>query len=215
MTADEPLRQRAVCRSLHDIARREGPAAAVARLYSAAGRSTPVPGLGGHALAPPSLVPRGSARIRLPVLDGAAIVAVARPGRADGVSGCPPGWAGALTWLRLGLSAGISDATVKRLSERRTADMPLLARQLVRGAIADAAGLQAEAKSALDGAGHDAVVLAEVNRLITDADRALLPLLGAHGVVIGGPGLHGYVSELLADAYLDRPERTCGLAHHL
>ena len=45
-----------------------------------------------------------------------------------------------------------------------------------------------------------------VHARLTQADRTTLRLLGASGFLADGPGQVAYLSELLADAYLDAAE---------
>ncbi|MFD1051197.1 hypothetical protein ACFQ1S_39515 [Kibdelosporangium lantanae] len=91
------------------------------------------------------------------------------------------------------------------LRGRRSGDSTLLQQQLVKGALADALAEQLEIRAVLTGLGSADVTPSLVNGLngqITRIDRALLRLLGATSMLLGGPGEVAYVSELLADAYL-------------
>lgn len=219
--------------SLHDTARGHGPGAALARLYAALPEDTLPVGPAGHALVP-AAAGRASARPWPPAgragtsrergaepmpgppltagsgPGGRELIALRVPGRATGIAASSsPGyraWLLALAWLRLGVSAGLLDAARAYLSARTVAGAPLLSRQLVRGALADAA-TELTARATLAGrhaAELPGALLAEVHWQITAADRTLSRLLGASGFTADGPGLAAYLSELLADTYVTR-----------
>jgi hypothetical protein len=114
-------------------------------------------------------------------------------------------WTLGLVWVRLGLSEALRDSCVRYLRGRHSGDSTLLQQQLVKGALADALAEQLEIRAVLTDLGPGGVtplLVNGLNRQITQTDRALLRLLGATSMVVGGPGEVAYVSELVADAYL-------------
>ncbi|MBD0696091.1 hypothetical protein [Streptomyces sp. CBMA123] len=137
----------------------------------------------------------------------------------------PRPWDTGLAWLRLGHSERLREACVAYLAARRVEGTSLLLQQLVKGALADALIEQLEIAGVLDGLAEadeecdpctpahplDARSLARLQAQITEVDRALLRLLGAHGFTAEGPGRDAYASELLADVYCGRPGP---VAHH-
>ena len=114
-------------------------------------------------------------------------------------------WTLGLVWVRLGLSEALRDSCVQYLRGRRSGDSTLLQQQLVKGALADALAEQLEIRAVLAATRPDDVTPLLVNGLnaqVTRTDRALLRLLGATSMLLGGPGEVAHVSELVADAYL-------------
>ncbi|GGZ09120.1 hypothetical protein GCM10010300_61280 [Streptomyces olivaceoviridis] len=214
MTSGErPALTRSVQQAVHDTARREGPTAALSALYEAIGRDTPVRGPGGHALVPEGVRHDAADTAVLPGIDGLGLLplrgptAPDAPAREPGPEGGPIGpaaWAEALTWLRLGLSVKILDEALGYLRDRVTGGSPLLTRQLIKGALADAVALQLQVRSVLDAHAPGDVprpLSAGLNAMVTQADRMLLPLLGASGFTTEGPGRVAHASELLVDTY--------------
>ncbi|MFD5466896.1 hypothetical protein ACFWIQ_29320 [Kitasatospora sp. NPDC127059] len=137
----------------------------------------------------------------------------------------PRPWDTGLAWLRLGHSERLREACVAYLDARRVEGTSLLLQQLVKGALADALIEQLEIAGVLDDLAEadgecdpcspahplDTRALARLQAQITEVDRALLRLLGAHGFTAEGPGREAYASELLADVYCGRPGP---VAHH-
>ncbi|WP_218951959.1 acyl-CoA dehydrogenase family protein [Amycolatopsis anabasis] len=116
-------------------------------------------------------------------------------------------WVTALAWLRLGASEALTDDCLAYLGSRTAGGEPLLDRQLVAGQLADALIEQLEAGAVLEGAAPETLGpggLRLVHGQLTTTDRLLLRLLGAAGFRTDGPGRRALLSELLADAYLDR-----------
>lgn len=196
---------RGVQRAVHDTARREGPSAALSALYEAIGCDTPLRGPNGHALVPGWVRHDAADVVTLPGMHG--LVVLRGSGAAADVADAPVGpaaWGEALTWLRLGLSVRLSDEALAYLGSRTTAGSPLLGEQLVKGALADAVAFHLEVRSVLDAhvpGGVPLAVSADLNALVTEADRMLLPLLGASGFTAAGPGRVAYASELIVDMY--------------
>ncbi|MFC5833573.1 hypothetical protein [Nonomuraea insulae] len=187
---------------IHDTARQDGFVPAMTLLYAELGACEAVFGPRGFALVPAS-IPYGAAEtVEFSVLSPADLVVIRRRAGTDTTA---PGaaWAQALTWLRLGVSAGLLDTTLNHLKERATAGAPLLGRQMVQGALADVAGLQLEVGAVLSHTpGLPAAMRTALNERVTQADQILLTLLGACGFVADGPGKAAYLSELIDDVYL-------------
>jgi Acyl-CoA dehydrogenase, C-terminal domain len=233
-TPTAPLLSSASWRSLYDVARHDGPAAALTRAYAGQERAVIIAGPAGHALAPSRAVstalevwPSGAAvrsktlnvsepvplhRSGLVTVHGLATASRTANGTADGTPGpyrtvAYRGWLLALVWLRLGVCAGLLEAALSHLSARLVAGAPLLRQQLIQGELADAVTEHLAAQALVSG--HSAACLsddtvAQAHQHITSGDRVLLPLLGAGGITTDGPGRAAYVSELLADVYLSR-----------
>jgi alkylation response protein AidB-like acyl-CoA dehydrogenase len=105
----------------------------------------------------------------------------------------------ALGRLRLGLSEWLLDQAIAHLRGRTTGGAPLIRQQLVRGHLADVAIIQQEVLGLLAAEAPGAYP----HDRLTEADRVTLRLLGASGFLSDGPGRLAYLSELLADAYLE------------
>ncbi|MFJ2865086.1 hypothetical protein [Kitasatospora sp. NPDC087314] len=129
-------------------------------------------------------------------------------------------WGTGLAWLRLGASERLREACLAYLAARQVEGSSLLLQQLVKGALADVLIDHLEIEGVLDdladGSGPDdsplapglpldGPALARLQAQITQADRALLRLLGAYGFTAEGPGRAAYASELLADVYCGWP----------
>ncbi|MFI5649179.1 hypothetical protein [Kitasatospora sp. NPDC051705] len=128
-------------------------------------------------------------------------------------------WGTGLAWLRLGASERLREACTAYLAARQVEGTSLLLQQLVKGALADVLIDHLEIEGVLDDLAEgvapdsplapvlplDAAALARLQAQITQADRALLRLLGAHGFTADGPGRTAYASELLADVYCGWP----------
>jgi hypothetical protein len=123
--------------------------------------------------------------------------------RAAGPDNRPSGWPSALLWWRLGASEGLLAQAVEHLRGRTTGGAPLIQQQLVRGNLADAVIAQQEVLGLLPAASAGAPPPEHLHAQLTRADRTTLRLFGASGFLADGPGEAGYLSELLADAYLD------------
>lgn len=211
----------------HRAAREEGLAAALTVL-----RSAVLPGLlpcgpGGHAVVPQEIA-AGSAKVWL---DGVTVdrnlggeftvstvdlpsgtVVLLRhqviEGAAVGGSAEREAWALGLVWLRLGLSEELRETAMRYLNRRRTGSSTLLQQQMVKSTIADGLIEHLEVRAVLTGVEPGDLpepTLAHLHAQVTEADRALVKLLGASGYLIGGPGQVAHLSELLAEAYV-RPE---------
>ena len=211
----------------HRAAREEGLAAALTLL-----RDAVLPGLlpcgpGGHAVVPEEIA-AGSARVWLDgvtvdrnlggeftvdsvELPGGAVVllrhqlvqGVAVTGRAEREA-----WTLGLVWLRLGLSEELRETAMRYLNGRRTGSSTLLQQQMVKATIADGLIEHLEVRAVLTGVDPGDLAestLSHLHAQVTEADRALVKLLGASGYLTGGPGQVAHLSELLAEAYV-RPE---------
>lgn len=119
--------------------------------------------------------------------------------RAAGTDNRPDGWVPALAWLRLGMSEWLLAQAVDHLRARTSGGLPLIQQQLVRDGLADATIAHQEVLGLLE---TQSLPTYAHDRL-TRADRRTLRLLGASGFLAGGPGELAYLSELVADAYLD------------
>jgi hypothetical protein len=190
-------------------------------LLAATGAADPVLGPRGHGLRPTTAAGDAAAGADVATAGGdvaaGADVAAAggdvvaagtgwRPLRAAGADNRPTGWVPALTWLRLGLSEWLLARAVEFLNGRMSGGVPLIQQQLVRGSLAEVVIAQREVLGVLDAQppGPMAVPLAtHLHAELTSADRTALRLFGASGFLVDGPGQVAYLSELLADAYLD------------
>ncbi|GAA0975134.1 hypothetical protein GCM10009551_008140 [Nocardiopsis tropica] len=117
-----------------------------------------------------------------------------------------PEWQAAVASIRLGLSLWLRRQAVGRLRKRAVEGTALIHRQLVRADLAGAATEQAVAESLLDGVATQPgarAALRRASRRLTAADRTVLRLFGASGFLSDGPGQVAYLSELMADAYLE------------
>ncbi|MEU0242472.1 acyl-CoA dehydrogenase family protein [Nocardiopsis sp. NPDC006198] len=117
-----------------------------------------------------------------------------------------PEWRAAVASIRLGLSLWLRRQVVGRLRKRTVEGTALIHRQLVRADLAHAATEQAMAESLLDSVASQpgaAAALSRASRRLTTADRTVLRLYGASGFLSDGPGQVAYLSELMADAYLE------------
>lgn len=186
-------------RSPYRAARRDGARAGVTCLYSWSSAAAPMYGTRGHAVAPAGLPAPGATVVPLVPLLGSGLVALRGPASS------PPSsrWVAAVLWARLGVSARLLDHCVAHLGRRTVGESTLLTTPLVKAALSDAGMAQVEVRSALLAAGQalSLGLSADLHGLITQADRALLPLMGAAGFTEAGPGWEVYVSELLADVY--------------
>lgn len=207
---------------LHDIARKSGVVPALTALSEAPGAGLLCCGPGGHAIAPGRIV-RDARRVWFAGVEcdrerdtevscspaplaqlGLVVVRQQRTG--TGPAAAYRSWTIALTWLRLGLSRRLMDSSIASLKARKVGNSSLLQQQLVKGSVADVAIDHLEIQSLLSGSGEcDPLddLVAELHRRCTEADRTLLRLLGAAGFTLDGPGQVAYVSELLADAYVE------------
>jgi hypothetical protein len=174
-----------------------------AELIAATGAAEPVLGPRGHGLRPAG--PDGEP-------DGESATAGWHVMRAAGPDNRPEGWAAGMAWLRIGMSEWLLAQAVAFLQGRLTGGAPLIQQQLVRGGLADVVIAQQEVLGVLTAPGGLAERLAPyVHARLTQADRITLRLFGAGGFLADGPGRVGHLSELLADAYLDRdPDRDGG-----
>ncbi|WP_051415589.1 acyl-CoA dehydrogenase family protein [Nocardiopsis sp. CNT312] len=131
---------------------------------------------------------------------------LARPATAERAPDPPPGWSAGVAAIRLGLSLWLRDRAVARLRKRKAGGRALVHQQLVGSDLAWAATEQAIAESLLTGSTErpdDHAVLCRASRRVTAADRCVLRLFGASGFLSDGPGQVAYLSELMADAYLE------------
>ncbi|MGW0845429.1 hypothetical protein ACWD26_35905 [Streptomyces sp. NPDC002787] len=162
---------------------------------------------------PAELQPGGPEELWSVDLPGGEVVMVRQEIAATAAYGPPDrraGWSLGLAWLRLGLSEALREAVVAHLRGRTAGDVPLLQQQLVKVAVADALVEHLEVRAVLTGAREGQVapaVLEDLQRRLTDADRAQVRLLGASGYLADGPGQVAYVSELLAEAYAMAPKQ--------
>ncbi|MFD7450277.1 hypothetical protein [Kitasatospora sp. NPDC059827] len=215
-------------------ARGDGLVPALTLLSRALSPGAPPRGPRGHAVVPRELLDgyRESTPdpASAPVPAPAPGLAVLPPATTTASDPTPAGadphtWATGLAWLRLGASERLREACVAHLAARTVEGTSLLLQQLVKGALADALIEQLEIAGVLDdlaGDPHeaeahplgthplgthplDARALARLQAQITEVDRALLRLLGAHGFTADGPGRDAHASELLADAYCGWP----------
>jgi len=209
---------------LRDVARRDGPAPALAAWHAGLGTGVLGCGPGGHAVAPVRLATDAS-RVRVaghPAQPGAVVATftnavlstldlaavrcapfgdLAPSGPDDG----DPVWCRGLAWLRLGLCDRLLEAALAHLGERTFDGAPMLRQPLIKAQLADIVIVRLEVDAVLTGgrAGDDD--LRVVHDRLTLAARSLIRLLGAAGFTIDGAGALGYVTELLDDVYC-RPD---------
>ncbi|SDC50096.1 acyl-CoA dehydrogenase family protein [Streptomyces prasinopilosus] len=196
---------------VYKTARDVGPRAALAVQHGASDEPDedvrPVVGPGGHVMAPLDFpLPAGARMLPTPIPAGLG-VAVWRHDMPDGAAAADyGGWCETLSWLRLGLCDRLLDTVLVHLSGRTSGGEPLLRRQLLKGALADVEIERHELRAMLaeldtaDGTYFPA--LADLHERITDSERALLRLSGAHGFTAHGPGALAHTSELLGDVYV-------------
>ncbi|MDN5794425.1 MAG: acyl-CoA dehydrogenase family protein [Intrasporangium sp.] len=104
--------------------------------------------------------------------------------------------------VRLGASEWLLSVTTAHARSRRVGDGPLLANPLVRGQLAEILVEQRMVEAHLEGidAAAEPPTWVRLHRRITDADRALLRLLGARGYLEDGPGGLAMASEAIGFA---------------
>ncbi|MGW1162868.1 hypothetical protein ACWD5Q_01150 [Streptomyces sp. NPDC002513] len=140
----------------------------------------------------------------LPVLDDVAVIRLrATPRTGDEAD---PHSAVELGRLRLAWSRQLFKAAASHLAGRSNSSGRLLDQQLVKGALADATIGQWETEAVLAEAQADFGDLALLHDRITETDRILLRLLGAHGFTVASPGRTAHLSELLANTYIERAD---------
>jgi alkylation response protein AidB-like acyl-CoA dehydrogenase len=111
-----------------------------------------------------------------------------------------------LARLRHAWSGQLLRDVVDHLATRTTGGKPLLEQQLVKSSLADAFIGRQETETVLTASDAGGGELDLVHERITEVDRTLLRLLGAHGFTADGPGSVAYVSELLAHVYTRRAD---------
>ncbi|PDP86499.1 hypothetical protein CQJ94_16750 [Glycomyces fuscus] len=171
---------------------------------------TPVFGRSGHGLTchpvTGSSLDSGTAVVGALSLSGRQWTLLARLDPPDDAWSPSPEWLVGVASIRLGLSLWLRDQAVARLRRRKAGGTALVHQQLVRSDLAQAATEQTMAESLLEGPMELPEVLtasSRASRHLTSADRTLLRLFGASGFLDVGPGQVAYLSELIADAYLE------------
>jgi hypothetical protein len=225
MTAVAAVGDRERSADLVDVARREGPAAALRALHATVAPQGLVCGASGWTMAPPQDVPEtrrfvlgdrihGRADVALdlrdsPALDAAGLVAVHVRLRGFAVPDVAPRvdarLAGRSGQLRLGLALRLSDATQAHLADRTSGGVPLLQHQLVKGLLAEAALDLLLARAGLEAADFRPDAAVRAHGRITRAGRTLLQLLGGSGYLLTGPGADAHVSELIENLFVAGP----------
>lgn len=130
----------AYARECRTAARRDGVVPALRHLNAALSPAAPPRGPTGHALLPSDTAPVPGGAGTAPGLTLSAPTPGAGPSAA---------WLLGLAWLRLGASERLRDQTVARLANRQTEGTPLLMKQLVKVALADALTEHLEAECVL------------------------------------------------------------------
>ncbi|MEV7597966.1 hypothetical protein AB0O91_11365 [Kitasatospora sp. NPDC089797] len=216
-----PAEVREHWREARASARNDGLVPALTLLSRALSPGAPPRGPRGHAVVPRELLEeyRDLAEPDTPdPLPGLAVLPP-EPGPRPRPAPDPQLWGTGLAWLRLGHSERLRAACVAYLAARTVEGTSLLLQQMVKGALADALIEQLEIAGVLDElAGPDrpddpflschpldARALTRLQAQITEVDRALLRLLGAHGFTAEGPGRDAHASELLADVHCGWP----------
>lgn len=137
----------AYARECRTAARRDGVVPALRHLNAALSPAAPPRGPTGHALLPSDAAPVPGGAGTAPGLT----LSTPAPG-----AGPSAAWLLGLAWLRLGASERLRDQTVARLADRQTEGTPLLMKQLVKGALADALTEHLEAECVLAELAEDA-----------------------------------------------------------
>ncbi|WP_304452946.1 acyl-CoA dehydrogenase family protein [Nocardiopsis sp. YSL2] len=168
----------------------------------------PVLGPSGHGLScepPTGAAAPATAVVGVLAAAGCSWTLLARLDHPERAAAPPQGWLVGVAAIRLGLSLWLRDQAVARLRGRKVGGTALVYQQLVRDDLARAATEQAMAESLLTGPTEhsDALATVRASRHITAADRRVLRLFGASGFLSDGPGQVAYLSELMADAYLE------------
>ena len=114
----------------------------------------------------------------------------------------PPEAAFLLLAVRHGLTARMLAAAVDHLSGRRSSGRPLLDRQLLRGAIADAVATLEFCRDALPGVPVPPAALAEVRSRLDALDWSLITMFGAAGYVRGHQARCLYLAHLIDDVWI-------------
>jgi hypothetical protein len=171
-------------------------------LEGAADRSAP----GSVTALPAGLVPAGAALVRHQDAEAERIwfVRIAARQAADDAELTAIG--ARLGAARLGLTSQLLDHVVTHVSSRTSWGEPIIRKQLVAGALADARLAIETTRRCLQVAGHHRAVVADAHDRITRADWELARLLGASGYI--GPGLprQAFVSRLIANCWVRRKE---------
>ncbi|MET8453980.1 hypothetical protein [Streptomyces sp. NPDC005209] len=108
----------------------------------------------------------------------------------------------ALAGVRHAWSQALLRSVVAHLGNRTSGDRLLLDQQLVQGALADAVIGQRENETCLGADGAEPGELRLLHDRITEVDRTLLRLTGAHGFTADGPGRTAHLSELVSHLYV-------------
>ncbi|MER7848014.1 hypothetical protein ABTZ03_29185 [Kitasatospora sp. NPDC096077] len=224
-----PAEVREHWREARASARCDGLVPALTLLSRALSPGSPPRGPRGHAVVPRELLDEYGDLAEPDTPDPLPGLAVLHPTPGPRT---PPGgdarlWDTGLAWLRLGHSERLRTACVAYLAARTVEGTSLLLQQLVKGALADALIEQLEIAGVLDELAEadqggeplvpahplNARALARLQAQITEVDRALLRLLGAHGFTADGPGRDTHASELLADVHCGWPGAAEPYAH--
>lgn len=152
---------------------------------------------------PSAAVPAGATVIRHDMAAGQGISFV-RPGaRRSEPADVLTAVAARLGAVRIGVTRRLMEQVVTHLSDRVAGGEPILSKQLVQGALADAQITTEAARRCLMVEGH-AVVLTDVHDRLTALDWELAKLLGASGYVGDGPACGAHVSRLTANCWVPR-----------
>jgi hypothetical protein len=187
-----------------DLGRTRGLAAGLAAVLDGLDPAAVAPD--GLAVLPADGVPAGARVLPHPLAARDGLTLVRFPAAAG------PGLRGrtalALAAVRIGVLTARLDLAIERLAGRTFRGVPLLEKQLVVGAVADVVTELDLATAALagDAAELPVAVAAAWHERLTDAGWTVSRLLGAEGYLATHPGRSLYVSTLVADVWLPRPE---------
>lgn len=106
--------------------------------------------------------------------------------------------------VRLGVTRTLLDRVLARLSRRVVGGEPIVRKQLVQGALADARVTIDAARSCLVHAGTVAVAVNDANDRLTTVDWELAKLLGAFGYAGERLAAGAHVSRLVANCWVPR-----------
>ncbi|RBM20478.1 acyl-CoA dehydrogenase family protein [Streptomyces sp. PT12] len=153
---------------------------------------------------PRASVPRG-ARVVPHALAEREGVAFVRPGTGGALpSGRLTALGARLAAARLGTSRRLMDRVVAHLAARESGGEPLIRKQLVRGALADALVTVETTRRTLVVAAAVGAAVADAHDRLTSLDWELAKLLGASGYAGEGATHTAFVSRLTANCWVPR-----------
>jgi hypothetical protein len=156
---------------------------------------------------PAALVPAGMPAVRHDLAAGEGISLVRPAARRRPPDGELAALGARLGAARLGVTRALMDRVIEHLSGRQAGGEPVIRKQLVQGALADARVAIEAARWGLRAARPAGPALAALHDQITATDWELARLLGASGYAAGtglSPGRRAWVSRLVASCWVAR-----------